>query len=649
MPERSGDTPVAEPASRTAFARRSCTHAGDRSVAAPSGQGANYLGKAGGIWDALGAFTHNYVFMAHWEYKVITSGKGGFATPALMEKFLNDLGKDEWEILSFHTAPENPLAFHGLARRSTQREWTLEDAAAAAAKAEADKLRAEFAAKFSGAPQAGQTQEQPVGLATEESGKDDGLRRLRDTDRDHDPEALADEAAGLKEGDWDEWPEEDELPTFFEAVKPHLRRNQRGPGQSVAIDYLSKRWDQREADITGALVECGLSVPETDESPAEYFEFEGDLYWLNRNPRGQLFLNVREKPRPVFRTAQARRLPDDDPAAQELAAEAAAAKKPEPPPSRKERERAERAERESQKPEAAPKASEDTSATPAGPLPEGEALLEKLRPLMRRNRRGPGVSGTTGFLAKALKQSETDLVAALAAQGLVAPEKSGGKPEYVRIGAFEYWLNKDGRGGIWINGRERREGQAPSAAEGDTSAEAAPAGEEPLPGEIASEVPITPEGAATPEPAAGAPVDALASAASTETEAKAVESDDAPSGATEGDATESASSAIPEVEGADPGLVALRGLLKPNKRGSGASGELGFLQRSLEKSDDDFAALLAGAGLTIPASAEDKPTYVEHGPEIIWINRNPKDDSLWLNAKNKPARRGGGRSRKKAE
>ena len=65
--------------------------------------------------------------MAHWEYKVITSGKGGFATPALMEKFLNDLGKDEWEILSFHTQPDNPLAFHGLARRTTQREWTLED------------------------------------------------------------------------------------------------------------------------------------------------------------------------------------------------------------------------------------------------------------------------------------------------------------------------------------------------------------------------------------------------------------------------------------------------------------------------------------------------------------------------------------------
>jgi len=80
--------------------------------------------------------------MPVWEYKVITSGKGGFATPALMESFLNQLGKDDWEIIHFQSPPDNTLAFTGLARRPTQRDWTLEDAAAAAVRAEADKLRA---------------------------------------------------------------------------------------------------------------------------------------------------------------------------------------------------------------------------------------------------------------------------------------------------------------------------------------------------------------------------------------------------------------------------------------------------------------------------------------------------------------------------
>src|SRR5471032_2953620 len=85
------------------------------------------------------------------EYKHITSCPHGFATPALLESHLNQLGKDEWEIIHYQTLPANPLAFNGVARRQTTREWTLEDAAAAAAKVEADKLRAEFAAKFQSA------------------------------------------------------------------------------------------------------------------------------------------------------------------------------------------------------------------------------------------------------------------------------------------------------------------------------------------------------------------------------------------------------------------------------------------------------------------------------------------------------------------
>src|SRR3989442_1483954 len=48
--------------------------------------------------------------MSNWEYKIISSGKGGFASPALMEKFLNDLGQENWEIVSFHQPPDNALA-----------------------------------------------------------------------------------------------------------------------------------------------------------------------------------------------------------------------------------------------------------------------------------------------------------------------------------------------------------------------------------------------------------------------------------------------------------------------------------------------------------------------------------------------------------
>src|SRR6185312_11709499 len=180
--------------------------------------------------------------MANWEYKVISSGKGGFASPALMEKFINDLGQDQWEIINFHTAPDNPLAFTGLARRTTLRDWTLEDAVATAARAETDKLRVEFEAKFKAATTGASAEvyEKEPTFAEEKAAPDDGYRRPVDTSRDDDPDAPEDE--------WQKLAAEDELPTFFDALKPHMRRNQRGPGMSVGLDYLAKKWKLEEAD-----------------------------------------------------------------------------------------------------------------------------------------------------------------------------------------------------------------------------------------------------------------------------------------------------------------------------------------------------------------------------------------------------------------
>src|SRR3954464_11641819 len=119
----------------------------------------------------------------------------------MLEKFLNDLSRDEWEIIDFRSPPAPPLAFTGLSRRSTLRDWTLEDAAAAAAKAEAEKLRAEFAAKFEAATRSAPTADEkaPAGFLEEKAAPDDGFRKPVDTSRDDEPEAHDDEA----KDDWD--------------------------------------------------------------------------------------------------------------------------------------------------------------------------------------------------------------------------------------------------------------------------------------------------------------------------------------------------------------------------------------------------------------------------------------------------------------
>ena len=483
--------------------------------------------------------------MALWEYKVITSGKGGFASATMLESYLNQLGKDEWEIIDFRADPNNTLAFNGLARRPTQREWTLEAAVAAAAKAEADKLRAELMHKQH-AGDAGASAETAAGpTAGDKAGGPDGLRQLRDTDRDHDPEALADEASHGAD-DWanlDNY--EDDLPTFFDAIKPHLRKNQNTPGQSVALNYLAKRWEQPEADLYGALKECGFVIPENETDAPVYLEFEGDLYWVEKNNRGQFFLNTREKPRPKFRVAQGKLLDPADPAhaalAEELAAAEAervkraaelAAREAEALAKRAEREAqrqaAEQARREQQAAaqaareaarEAARAAAAAASAPPvaetgeiapvaevtapveaeasAGPaeesapatkspattngggIPAGTALLDAIRPQMRRNRRGPGYSGSSAYLAKFFKVDEAVFKAALTELGLAPTESQGGKGEARVIGAYAYWVNKDSGGGWWINGheaspRERAGATKPAAGEAETSAESAP-------------------------------------------------------------------------------------------------------------------------------------------------------------------------------
>lgn len=566
--------------------------------------------------------------MALWEYKVITSGKGGFATPQLLENFLNQLGKEEWEIVEFRSAPDNFLAFTGLARRGTQRDWTLEAAAAAQAKAEAEQRKAEERAaavarerelERGGASAGGDS----AAAAEPEPGlRDESFRRPRDTELDQDPEALADEAGATEVGDWDDLPEEDELPTLFEAVRPHLRRNQKGPGQSVAIDYLAKRWEQSPEDITGALLECGFTVPENEDSPPDYFEFEGDLYWLNKNNRGQLFLNVREKPRPAFRITPVRKLDPADPAAAELVAEhqsevdrraeqrrqqeAREAEKA----ARAEAQRAARAARQE-----AAAAAPTAEAAPAAGLPDGENLLATLRPRMRENRRGGGFSGSTAYLAKALRQPEGELVAALAALGLKLAETPGEKPEPVEIGENVYWLNKDSRGGIWINGRAKRDvapaGDSSSAADavgvsGPESADSA-AGSAPAADRAATE---SPAGAA----AAGA--------------------DQAP---------------VVQWNPGDPVFAVVRPLLQPNKRGSGASAEIDAIARATHRPVIEVIEALVAAGLSVPDDPKDKPVAVEFGEESFWISRN-KDDSLSLQAKPRAARRTrGGRGRRKPD
>jgi len=525
--------------------------------------------------------------MSNWEYKVISSGKGGFASPALMEKFLNDLGQENWEIVSFHQPADNALAFHGLARRTTQRDWTLEDAAKAAARVEADKLRAEFEAKFKAGANPGAAAAEEEGetfLADEKRGAEGDLRRPRDISRDDDPDAPEDEHTAPPKDEWDKLAAEDELPTFFDALRPHMRRNQRGPGMSVGLDHLAKKWHLDESDLKGALVECGLSIPADENAKPSYVEYEGELYWVNINRRGEIWLNLRDKPQPVFRIVQGKRLEGAD---EPSFAKPTEGRPPESEGSHEGEAFVPREQREARPPreEREPREQREPQAdqAPRGP----KTFLDKIRGMMRRNRHGHGYSGSFQYLTKALKLDDAGLLAQLAENGLKLTEDPAGKPDFHEENEFLYWLQKNQRGEIWINcrkGRKSDDGAQRTDDRGQGSEESAA-------------VPSA-------EPAAGV----------------------ADSGA--GSASPATTISLP----AENVLSAVRLLMQPKKRGEGVTASLVELAEKLEKTPDTVQGLLANVGLQLPDSPKGKPTFAEHGGEIYWLNANAKGQ-VWLNAK----------------
>ena len=394
--------------------------------------------------------------MPIWEYKIITSGPLGFASPTLLEQHLNQLGKEEWEIVHYQTRPDNPLAFHGLARRSVARDWMVEASPAAASGLKSGAIPAPPEEKSSPALdtealRAEAEQRRESLLAREES-----LRPLHrdaaDAD-DDDDEAAADDTFA-----------DEALPTFFEAIRPHMRRNQRGPGMAASVEYLANKFDQSEADLIEALKECGFTIPAGPKDPPVYLEYDGDLYWLNFNHRRQLWVNTKEKPRAAFKTVAGTKV------------EAAAM--PESGDRGPEREE-KRGEPAGDPAELSGNREAKSDGAPAEPLPPGPELLDRLRPMMRRNRRDSGLSGSISYLARALKTERGALEAAFGGLGLTLAAGPGGRPARVEVGDFTYWLDRDKGGQTWINARETQAGQAAPAEGGGPQSElplAPPAG-----------------------------------------------------------------------------------------------------------------------------------------------------------------------------
>ena len=518
--------------------------------------------------------------MANWEYKVLSSGKHGMATMAALEQYLNDLGQQQWEIITWQNAPDNVLLFSGLARRPILRDWKPDEMPAAQAAARAEKTEDE---------------------------------KERDAWRD----TLKEELEFFSDKEDAEDDAEADTEDLLDMLRPMMRRSQRGPGAIGSLTFLARKLEQSDEDLLGALAEAGVTLPAGPAETPVAFEHDDEFYWLNQNQRGEIWLNCGPrpptvKPQPAPKPERPRQ--EQRPAAPAAVvvpagegAEPSAAPTPAPAPTQT----------SAPAPRSAPAASGAT-------LPEGEALLHKLRPMMRRNRRGRGWSGSTSFLSRALRTSEADLQGVLAKSGLILGDDPQGKPVFVEISGYVYWLNRGQGGQIWINGREGRADDAAGIEESSSSETPAPAAAPAAPG---AETPAAPaaEAPAAPAEIPAAPVEAPAALA--------------PVAAPASGGSPLAPDAI---------FATIRPHFTKNKRSASFSSAPGALAETLGVAQADLVDALVRAGLAVPAGEDDKPVFAEHAGEIFWFNRNAKDE-LWLNAKAKPARKPAAKKKASAE
>lgn len=498
----------------------------------------------------------------------------------LLEQHLNQIGKEEWEIINFVTKADNPLVFHGLARRPIARDWFP--------------------------PAAAKPAYTPPAISNEE--EDDG-RDERSFAEDLPPQrpANAPEPVDLGLGKFDDLEgSEEDLPTLFDALQPFLRKTPRGD-LSVGLDFLAKKFEQDEGELLSAFEECGLQAPAGASAKGEVVDFDGSLYWLERDNKSRVWINTKTK---KFKTVRGTPVAAEAMAPDEKTAplkehqwdQDAEQAKLEPParPDRPARhEQPTRAERQV-RPEQAPH-QEQPPRQETSPFADKDSFLGRVRSMMRRNRRGHGWSGSFPYLTKALKLDETQLLAKLGELGLQVRDERD-KPVFAEDGDFLFWLNKNHRGEIWINAKLAREGGPRGDSRHDEHRRGQLDGRDQPP-------------AAASEKPADVPPEAVP-----------------------------AKRALPP----ENVLSAVRLLLEPKKRGEGFAALVAEVAAKLEKSEAQLFEVLASAGLNAPESPKAKPTFAEQGDEIFWLNVNPKGQ-VWINAKQSraAAAKAGGKSRSK--
>ena len=76
------------------------------------------------------------------------------------------------------------------------------------------------------------------------------------------------------------------------SVRPVLKETKTG-AIAAKIDRIAEELSKSADDVIATLVGAGLIVPEKPREKPVFVEHAGEVFWLNRNARGELWLNAK--------------------------------------------------------------------------------------------------------------------------------------------------------------------------------------------------------------------------------------------------------------------------------------------------------------------------------------------------------------------
>ena len=73
-----------------------------------------------------------------------------------------------------------------------------------------------------------------------------------------------------------------------------MSAKKRGEGVTAPVAELAEKLEKTEEQVLAVLGTAGLHLPESPKAKPTFAEHGGEIYWLNANAKGQVWVNAKQ-------------------------------------------------------------------------------------------------------------------------------------------------------------------------------------------------------------------------------------------------------------------------------------------------------------------------------------------------------------------